>query len=196
MTERPEGTPEAVPAEPEATADPNAETDAAAIEDADVDEIDEELEGDEADEDEANAADDLEAAETDEDELGDEFENETTEPLPGEPAVAAGTATTPSVSRRRGVPPAVQRAPTQSELAVRVTDDASRFFVIAIVIVFVAILGFGLLAGNGGFFTATPVPSAAPSVSAEPSASASGSASAPATGSPAPTVSIEAPSPS
>jgi uncharacterized membrane protein YfcA len=71
----------------------------------------------------------------------------------------------------------VQRAPTQSELAVRVTDNASRIFVIATVIVFVAILAFGLLGGGGGFLTTTPAPTVEPSVTVAPSVSAEASAS-------------------
>jgi hypothetical protein len=44
-------------------------------------------------------------------------------------------------------------------------------------VVFAAILAFGLLAGNGGLFTATPSPpTAAPSVSAGASESAGASA--------------------
>src|SRR6266498_3136848 len=143
MTERPEGAPDAASdaeeLEPEAT-DFEPETD-----DAEVDEIESELEAEEAG--------------------VDELEEEAPAPLGTEPA-AAGAAGI-AVPRRRGViPPSVQRAPTQSELAVRVTDSASRFFVIATVVVFLAILGFGLVAGNGGFLTTTPAPSAAPSVSA------------------------------
>jgi hypothetical protein len=61
---------------------------------------------------------------------------------------------------------------------VRVTDNSSRMFVIATVAIFVAILGYGLVGGVGGFLTTTPAPSAAPSVSIEPSASAGASESA------------------
>ena len=65
--------------------------------------------------------------------------------------------------------PSVQRAPTQSELAVRVTDNASRVFVIATVVVFAAILLFGMLAGNGGVSDVRrPTPTAAPSASVAP----------------------------
>jgi hypothetical protein len=67
----------------------------------------------------------------------------------------------------------VQRAPTQSELAVRVTDNASRVFVIGTVVIFVSILLWGLIGGTGGFLTTTPAPTVAPTVSVAPSVSAS-----------------------
>jgi hypothetical protein len=203
MTERPEGTPEASPDEPEAppedetletptqaeatpeappeaeieTAAPEAaaaaaeelETQAGAFEPetdaAAVDEMEAELEAEEATEEELDDE-EVEAAEAE-----DEFEPGPASAAAGVAADAAGSA----VSRRRGAPAAsVQRAPTQSELAVRVTDNASRFFVIGTVVVFVTILLYGLLAGSGGLLTATPAPpTAAPSVSAEVSASPS-----------------------
>ena len=90
-----------------------------------------------------------------------------------EEAVAPPSATGTAARRRGAAAPVVQRAPTQSELAVRVTDNASRIFVIATVVIFAAILAFGLLAGTGGLLTTTPPPTAAPSVSAAPSASPS-----------------------
>ncbi len=140
--------------------------------DAAIDEIEDELEAEEAEPDEL------------EDEAVQPLEDEAVPPLGAEPAAAAAAGA--AVPRRRGAtPPSVQRAPTQSELAVRVTDNASRFFVIVTVAVFVAILGFGLLAGNGGLLTATPAPpSAAPSVSVEPSSSGSAEPSASAEPSP------------
>lgn len=202
MTERPEGAPDAEPAdedaapgEPEAApgepeAAPEAETvtvapEAAAAADealegaagefvaeteaADADEIEDELEAEEAEE--AEAAEAAEAA--------DAFEDETSVPLGAEPAVAGGAAVGAPVARRRGVPtPSAQRAPTLSEQAVHVADPASRLFVVATVVVFAAILAFGLLGGNGGLLTKTPPPTVAPSVSAAPSESAGASPSA------------------
>lgn len=180
MTERPEGTPGASPDEPETAPEAETVTGAPEATEAATEELmtesaayDPERDAAEADEIESE----LEADEGngDEGEFDDELEEETVVPLGDEPAVppgaAAGTAVVP---RRRLVPPpSVQRAPTQSELAVRVTDNASRVFVLGTVVIFVAILLWGLLGGVGGFFTATPGPTAAPSVSAEVSASPS-----------------------
>ena len=154
--------------------------------DADVDEIEDELEVAET---EAGEEGDLEGG--DESGLGDDeepvepIEDETVVPLGVEPAAPMVAATGAAVPRRRGVPAPAQRAPTQSELAVRVTDNASRFFVIGAVVVFVAIMLFGLLGGNNGFFTTT-VPSAVPSESAAPSESAGDSGSPAASESPSP----------
>ena len=172
MTERPEGTPGAPPDEPE--------TDAAAAHDperdaAEVDEIESELEAEEAEVDDELEADEAELEADDEleaegDELDDELEEETAVPLGVEPAAPLGAA----VPRRRvPPPPSVQRAPTQSELAVRVTDNASRVFVIGTVVIFVSILLWGLVGGTGGFLTTTPAPTVAPTVSVAPSVSAS-----------------------
>jgi len=147
MTERPEGTPDAAPAEPEAPPEPETEigapgaaaaateeleAEAGAYEpesdDAEVDEIEAELEAVKA------ATDELAEDELEDDEL-DEDEDETAVPLGVEPAAPLVAATGTAVSRRRGAPaPSVQRAPTQSELAVRVTDNASRLFVIGTVV--------------------------------------------------------------
>ena len=135
--------------------------------------------------------DELDEEEAEEDEAlaeGADYDDEL-EPEPGSAAaVAAAGAAGSAVSRRRGAPAAsVQRAPTQSEIAVHITDNPSRLFVIATVVVFVAILAFGLLAGNGGLLTATPAPpTVAPSVSAEPSASSSAAPSESAEGSASP----------
>ena len=67
------------------------------------------------------------------------------------------------------------------------TDRPSRYFVIASVAIFAAILLYGLLGGHGGLLTPAPVPTAtAPeSASPEPSSSAGPSGSAAASGSPA-----------
>jgi hypothetical protein len=117
---------------------------------------------------------------------------------------------------RRAAPPAIAtRAPTVSEVAVHVSDPASRIFVIGTVVVFVGILLFGIFMGNGGILTGTPTPkptavptaspsagpsgsaSAAPSGSGSAAPSGSGSAAPSASGSPAPSASASvAPSPS
>ena len=156
MTERPEGTPEAAPAEPEAPPEPETETGAPGAAAAATEELEAEAgafepESDDAEVDEIEA--ELEAVKAATDELDEaELEDESVAPLGIEPAAPLVAATGTAVPRRRGAPaPSVQRAPTQSELAVRVTDNASRLFVIGTVVVFVAILGWGLLAGSGGF---------------------------------------------
>lgn len=143
-------------------------------EDAETDEIEAELEADEAGTDEFG---------------DDELEPEGTEAPdvaeasgPGAPTAGMAATAAGATPRRRGIPtPVAQRAPTQSELAVRVTDNASSFFVIATVAIFAAILAFGVLAGHGGLLTAAPAPTALPSVSAAPSVSASAAPSASAT---------------
>lgn len=169
MSERPEGTPEEAPAEPEAAqAALEAEVEAPAAEAPPAEETEVEQEAEE-----------VSAEELGDDDLADgELANDTVVPAGVESAAPPVAALGAAVPRRRGAPaPVAHRAPTQSELAVRVTDNASRFFVIGTVIVFVAILGFGLLGGNGGFLTNAPEPTVAPSVSAGPSPSASAEAS-------------------
>ena len=119
------------------------------------------------------------------------------EPEPAQPAAAAA-AVVGTAKRREAAPATPPRAPTPSEVATRVTDPASRIFVIGSVVVFVAILVFGLVGGHRGLLTpapthrpspsvsaapspsvsAAPSPSAAPSVSAAPSRSAAPSATA------------------
>ncbi len=158
MTDRPEGTP-GEPAGPVEAPEPEA---AEAIDEVEIE--DGSFEGDTDDAEFDDAEDDLED-----------------EPvvLPGVEPAPLVAATGGAVARRRGAStPAVQRAPTPSEVAVHVTDNTSRFLVIATVVVFVAILAWGLLAGTGGLLTATPAPTVAPSVSAAPSASVSPEVSA------------------
>ena len=113
------------------------------------------------------------------------------EPEPAQPAAAAA-AVVGTAKRREAAPATPPRAPTPSEVATRVTDPASRIFVIGSVVVFVAILVFGLVGGHRGLLTPAPThrpspsvsaapspsPSAAPSVSAAPSRSAAPSATA------------------
>jgi hypothetical protein len=181
MTERPEGTPAASPDEPEAA--PEAETEtgapearAAAAEELTAETVAYDPERDAAEVDEIE--DELDAEAGEDEGVDDELEEETVVPLGVEPAGPLVTATGAAVPRRRQTPPpSVQRAPTQSELAVRVTDNLSRVFVIGTVAVFVAILAWGLLGGSGGILTATPAPTATPSVSAAPSESLEASAS-------------------
>jgi len=173
MTERPEGTP-ASPDEPEAAPEAEMETGAPAAAAAEAEELTAETaaydpERDAAEVDELE--DELEAEADEDDGVDDELEEETVVPLGVEPAAPLVAATGAAVPRRRQTPPpSVQRAPTQSELAVRVTDNWSRLFVIGTVAVFVAILAWGLVGGSGGLLTATPAPTAAPSASVAPSA--------------------------
>ncbi len=101
---------------------------------------------------------------------------ESSGPEPGSDGGQRAAAGTSGPRRRASAPPSVQRAPTQSELAVRVTDNVSRYFVIATVVFFIGILLFGMLGGSGGLLTATPAPvTPAPSASVAPSASAEAS---------------------
>lgn len=170
MSERPEGTPEAAPAEPEATQESMvAEAEAAVAEAAVAEAAEAEAAA------EATEVEEVSAEELGDDDIADhELADDPVTPVGVTSAAPPVVGTGAAVPRRRGGPaPVAHRAPTQSELAVRVTDNASRFFVIGTVIVFIAILGFGLLGGSGGFLTNTPEPTVAPSVSAGPSPSLS-----------------------
>ncbi len=169
MTDRPEGTPDPAPDEPEDATKIEADGGERAP-DAEVgdDGADARAEADGAD---AEAED----AESDSDDVAEgALESSGPEPKSeGGPPTAAGTI---GPRRRASPPPSVQRAPTQSELAVRVTDNVSRYFVIATVAFFIGILLFGMLGGTGGLLTATPAPvTPAPSASVAPSASAEAS---------------------
>jgi hypothetical protein len=109
-------------------------------------------------------------------------------PVPPASAAAAAATGAPSTVRRRGAPVApAPRVATPSERAVRVTDNPSKYFVIAAVGIFVAILLYGLLAGHGGLLTTKPAPN--PSASAPASASPAASTSAAPSSSVAPSAS-------
>jgi hypothetical protein len=126
---------------------------------------------------------------------------------------------------RPGAHQAITTGPSASEAAVHVGDPASAVYVVAIVLVFIAIFGYALIGGVGGFLTPLPTPAPAPSFgptavpsgslapSAVPSASSAPSSSPGASGaaspsagpsggspaassSPAPSPSVGAPSPS
>jgi hypothetical protein len=180
MTEPTPGTPSPLPAEPTepAAQDPAIDTDEAL--DAD---LEENGDGEETEADELDLTEEDEAEESEEEALEGEPSAEGAVPEAVGPPPGGS-----AVRRRAGVAPVAPRAATQSELAVRVTDNPSRFFVIATVVVFVGILAFGLLAGSGGVLTPratpTPVPSLTASPSAAPSASAAASASPAASTSP------------
>ena len=175
MTERPEGT-------PEEAAEPEIEPETAAIE----------------------PEPEPEAAEPEPEAAEPEPAEPEPEPEPAERAAEAAAAVaavaTGRAKRREVAPAAPLRAPTPSEVATRVTDPASRIFVIGSVVVFVAILVFGLVGGHGGLLTTTPSPTVRPVATLKPSPSASTRASvAPASvaPSPSPAPSIAAsPSPS
>ena len=93
-----------------------------------------------------------------------------------EPAVvAAGGRRSRDRKPKAGAPVVV---PSISEQAVHIGDRASAVFVLAMVGVFVAIFGYALLFGQGGFVsnllaTPTPVVTPAPSPTAAPSAAPS-----------------------
>ena len=129
-----------------------------------------------------------EEGDEDEGDEGDEDDEETDyeTPIAAGAAGAAGAATQaagarPDARRPDGRKPAAPAGPTPSETAVHVSDRASAAFVIVVVLAFVAILGYGLLGGVGGFLTPiptpAPLPSEAPSTgpSVAPSAAPSGS---------------------
>lgn len=122
---------------------------------------------------------------------------DTPEEMPVDQAIAAATAETASrkkdKAKGKGVPVKGQpaAAPSVAQEAVHVQDRASAIFVIGLVGVFVAIIGYGLLFGHSGLISgalATPkpiptvpasvAPSVAPSASAAPSVSVAPSASA------------------
>jgi hypothetical protein len=172
MTERPDGTPEAVPSEPGAATE-EIEVEAGAFP-PETDLLD------------AEGETEVEA------EGEDEFDDATDGALGDEPdaplaaATGAAAAAGAAVPRRRVAQASVAHVPTQSELAVRTTDNVSRFFVIGTVVVFAAIIVFGMLAGQGGLLTKPSAPTAAPTVSAQPSAAASAAPSQPVEASPSP----------
>ena len=180
MTDRPEGTPDPAPDDPHDGIEIEADGGERAP-DAEVGGDGPAADGDDADAD----AEDAEDAELESDDDVEDEAPESSGPEPGSdggPRAAAGTT---GPRRRASTPPSVQRAPTQSELAVRVTDNVSRYFVIATVVFFIGILLFGMLGGSGGLLTATPAPvTPAPSASVAPSASAEASPSASAEASP------------
>jgi hypothetical protein len=173
MTEPTPGTPSPLPDEP---SEPAAPDPAIAPDEA----LDADLEGNGGGED--GDADELEF----DDEADEEEEAPAPEPSTVEGAVPGAVARQPGgpAVRRRGTTVA-PHITTQSELAVRVTDNQSRIFVIGTVVVFAAILGWGVFAGTGGLLTPVASPTVAPSVSAAPSASAAPSVSLSPSASPA-----------
>ena len=179
MTEPSSGTPSPLPAEPAepAAQDPAIATDktleAELGENGDIDEAED---GAAVEEGEEAASDELDFDEEEEEAEGGALEAEGAAvegTVPEAIARPAGSA----ARRRAGVAPVVPHAPTQSELAVRVTDNQSRIFVIATVVVFVGILAFGIFGGVGGVLTPRPTPTPVPSLTAAPSASAGASES-------------------
>ena len=191
MTEPSSGTPSPLPAEPAEPATPDPAIASDETLDADLAEN-----GDFDEADDGVAAEEGDAGGSDELDLGEE-EGEA-ESFEGAPAAAEGTVPEAiarpagSAARRRaGAAPVIPHAPTQSELAVRVTDNQSRWFVIATVVVFVGILAFGVFGGAGGVLTPRPTATPVPSLTAAPSASASAAPSV----SPAPSASPSAAAP-
>jgi hypothetical protein len=149
-----------------------ADRDGEPIDDADIDDIEDEL-ADEAEE--ADEAED--AAETE----VDDYEAAVRE-VSGEAPPVAPVAR-PSAAERRAAAAATTktRAPSPSEVAVHVKENVSKYFVIATVVVFSLILLNGLLLGTGGLLrplpTPTPEPTPSPSASGSPSASPAASPS-------------------
>lgn len=146
--------------------------------------------------DETNAADDIadETTDTADDWAVDE-EPEADEGVDDAEPVAAGAGGRRSRDRKpkAGAPVVV---PSISDQAVHINDRASAVFVLAMVGVFVAIFGYALLFGQGGFVSnllptptpvVTPVPTAAPT--AEPSAAPTASSTAEPTVAPTPAAS-------
>jgi hypothetical protein len=116
------------------------------------------------------------------------------------PAGVAASAAGRRSRDRRAKTVAPVAPPSISEQAVHINDRASAVFVLAMIGVFVAIFGYALLFGQGGFVsnmlpTPTPVITPAPTATptADPSASASAAPSASASAAPSVT---PAPSPS
>ena len=103
----------------------------------------------------------------------EEAEAEEAEPVvtaPAAPAAAGKPARGPAGRRRGAAGPAA--APSPSELAVHVDDRVSSIYVIVAIVVFAAILLYGIFLGTGGLITGTPSPepSPTPAVSASPAA--------------------------
>lgn len=133
----------------------------------------------------AEDADDTEEAAADDDAVDDEAAAETA------PAAGPGGRRARDRKARPGAPVA---APSVSEQAVHINDRASAVFVFVMIGVFVAIIGYALLFGQGGFASnllpaSTPVvtaaPTAAPTPTAAPSATPAPSPSDAASPSPA-----------
>lgn len=107
-----------------------------------------------------------------------------------EAAAAAAAGRAGAGARIRGLArraaPAGESPSTPSEVAVRIDDRISQVFVVGVIVVFAAILLYGLLFGAAGVFTPLPTPSPVPSASAPaPSGSESAAPSAAPSTSPA-----------
>ncbi len=143
----------------------------APIDDGAPDEIDDdELVDDLADDAETDELDDYEAAvrEVAGDDSDDRWRDESRTPST-EAAVAPGIG-----PRRRSAAASASRAPSPSEVAVHVREDVSKYFVIAVAVVFSLIFLNAMLLGTGGLLRplATPTPEPSASASASPAASA------------------------
>jgi hypothetical protein len=172
MTDRPEGTtdPEATdagatePTEAEAeAAEAVAEAQPEAAEPA-VEPGDDEVEPEPVVEPEDDTVEPESEVEPEDDEVepeDDEVEHTT--------ATAAATAAAPTGRRRTPGATSSVKAPTPSELAVRVNEPWSKIFVLASVAVFVGILLYGMLGGKGGFLTPIATPTPVPTATASPS---------------------------
>lgn len=156
------------------------------------DEIDDDqLVDDLTDDAETDELDDYEAAlrEVAGDDSDDRWRDEPRAP-DAEAAVAPGIGT-----RRRSAATSASRAPSPSEVAVHVREDVSKYFVIAVALVFLLIFLNAMLLGTGGLLrplatpTPEPSPSASTSSSASPGASTSPTTAPSSSGSTGPTLS-------
>ena len=106
-------------------------------------------------------------------------EDEDVEEAQATDAAGAAAATAPAVAATAADRPktaAAKRAATPSELAVHDRDNISKWFVIAVTVVFVLILLNGIIGGRGGVLT--PVATETPIVSESPAISPSAASSA------------------
>jgi hypothetical protein len=165
------------PDAPEASDDALAADEPAAEDGADGDEV----ATDELDDDELEAEDEAEAAAPDE-----EAEEAGVAAAGAGAAASTTTAKSGRASRDARSGSATQAIPIDP--SIRVRDNASKYFVIGTVLVFVLIFANGIFFGTGGVFTpyVTPSPSPSPSETVAPSVSIAPSGSPAASGSVAP----------
>ena len=103
-----------------------------------------------------------------------------------EAAEAAAASSRKKRDKRASVRPASVATTVPAEQLPYVDDRFSKYWVAAIIVTFVAIVGYGIFLGQGGILTPLPSPTptlaTAPSASPSPSPTANPSASGPSTG--------------